>query len=531
MKKNIIIIGSSRSGKTSLSLQICRQYGYSLINLDSVVSGIEKGLPELNIARRLTGKDDTKKLTSFLKAYLHSLNSYNNLQRGINYVIEGSYIELKDIKKLQKKFIVIVLVEKYRTAKEYYDKMLHYDKSYDWTAQIRKSELYKYAKNLKKDNDRIIRYCNKNGIIYYDTSKERDVVFKEVIGMVESKINVDEESQIIKKAVHYGELCINVTAKKYLLEALQRKYKGLFYFDDRFQEACYSLVFSNKKNDTETDKVEKFFVSDFEYFPEYKIDNKKKVCNIYFDDSYDQNALKRIIRKFVYVTFVRFYEEKGAILLHCSAVEKNNEVYIFPAAKFSGKTVTQLNFLNNGYNFITNDFLIIDNNNSYLNFLVAPLYIGIRKTKPWIDLPENFKYAQLKNEGYVRIDNNRIYIRPIDLIAMNNVNFGNIEGKLKYILSPKYCPNENFSIDKMNQAHLLFLLKDNIFYNYLDYNSKNQDYKNPIYKMKAGFNEKKLNGNYILSMLLKTKAYSVKQNENNYMSLINFLDKKGEKTR
>lgn len=531
MKKNIIIIGSSRSGKTSLALQICRGYEYNLINLDSVVSGIENGLPELNITRRLTGKDDTKKLMSFLNAYLHSLNSYNNLQRSINYVIEGSYIDLKNLKNLQKKYIVIVLVEKYKTAKEYYDKMLRYDKSYDWTAQIRKSELYDYAKNLKKDNDRIIRYCSKNGIIYYDTSKKRDIVFKEVMAIIESKINIDEESLMIKKAVHYGSLCINVTAKKYLLEALERKYEGLFYFDDRFQEACYSLIFLNKKNKSETNKLEKFFVSDFEYSPEYKIDNKNKVCNIYFDDSFDQNATKRIIRKFVFVAFIRFYEEKGAILLHCSAVENNNEVYIFPAAKFSGKTVTQLNFLNNGYNFITNDFLIIDNNNGCLNFLVAPLYVGIRKTKPWIDLPENFKYAQLKNEGYIRIDSDRIYIRPIDLISMNNVNFGNIEGKLKYILSPQYCPNENFSIDKMNQADLLFLLKDNIFKNYLDYNSKNKDFKNPIYKMKAGFDEKKLNVKFILSMLLKTKAYSVKQNEHNYMSLINFLDKKGEKTR
>ena len=50
MKKHIIIAGVPRSGKSTISQMIAKQYGYQHISMDSIIAGIEKTFPETGIS-------------------------------------------------------------------------------------------------------------------------------------------------------------------------------------------------------------------------------------------------------------------------------------------------------------------------------------------------------------------------------------------------------------------------------------------------------------------------------------------------
>lgn len=64
MYKNIIILGASRSGKTSFAKRIAKEKGYSIISIDDIVSGLEV-YPELEIHHDGDALDTAKRLSPF----------------------------------------------------------------------------------------------------------------------------------------------------------------------------------------------------------------------------------------------------------------------------------------------------------------------------------------------------------------------------------------------------------------------------------------------------------------------------------
>ena len=49
MKKHIIIAGVPRSGKSTISQMISKNFGYQHISMDSIIAGIESVFPETGI--------------------------------------------------------------------------------------------------------------------------------------------------------------------------------------------------------------------------------------------------------------------------------------------------------------------------------------------------------------------------------------------------------------------------------------------------------------------------------------------------
>ena len=68
MKKNILIIGAARCGKTTLARKLNKEYGYSVISIDDIVSGLSS-YPELNIHHDGDDNLTTKNLGPFLEKY------------------------------------------------------------------------------------------------------------------------------------------------------------------------------------------------------------------------------------------------------------------------------------------------------------------------------------------------------------------------------------------------------------------------------------------------------------------------------
>ena len=187
--KNIIIFGSSRSGKTELAKRLSKKLNYNIVMVDSLVSAFQNSMPEMEINHSNRDGKAINNLEPFLLAYLKSINKMDKKARNINYVIEGSYFNFDTIVKLKEKFIVIVLVNDLANEHEYYDMLKKYDKPHDWTYNLSDEELLDYCKNLYNHNKHIISICKKNGIKYYDTAINREDMFNAILKEITPELN------------------------------------------------------------------------------------------------------------------------------------------------------------------------------------------------------------------------------------------------------------------------------------------------------------------------------------------------------
>lgn len=89
--KNLLIIGTPRSGKTSLANIFCDKFGFSLVSIDVIVSAFAKTFPELEL--HFEPEKSEKKLATYIFAYMKAiLEEFPNR----NFVVEGCHISPKN---------------------------------------------------------------------------------------------------------------------------------------------------------------------------------------------------------------------------------------------------------------------------------------------------------------------------------------------------------------------------------------------------------------------------------------------------
>lgn len=520
MRNNILIFGSSRSGKTMLAKKINKKFNFNIIMTDSVVSAFEKGMPNLNINHTNMDRETLVTLKPFLDAYIKSLNNYNNRQRDINFVIEGSYLDLESYKDYSK-FCRVVLVNSLPTYMDYYNQLKKYDKEYDWTSQISDEDLLEYCKNLKKDNDRIIKYCKENNIRYFDTSSNRESVLDSIVNELSDNIYLDKYKDDGKIAAHYGSLNIVVEAKWYLLDSLRRRYSGVMTFDSQFATKDYRIKFVDELDSDR--EIYSCFIDGINLDAKFTIDNDNRECTVLLDPEHDKQTKKRIMQRMVKFVFLRLFQLKKAIFLHCACVEKDGKAVIISGNPCSGKTVTMLNLLSKGFNYITNDFLIIDYVDGKLKFLPSAKYIGIRKTKEWIETPENKKYKDLESKDKIVVSDDYIMMPPNNLLALNDVDFGDINSCLKVILFPTYTPNKNFEHEKLKSDFVKNELSYQLLFNFLGYNnSPLNSEKYDLYKINVEV-KNEIDNAKVWDEILKVPSFAISQNENTNDEYMGFI--------
>lgn len=201
--KNIIIFGSSRSGKTELAKRLSKELNYSIIMVDSLVSAFQNSMPELEINHSNRDGKSIKNLEPFLLAYLKSINKIDKKARNINYVIEGSYFDFDKVIELSDKFVVIILLNQLDSPKEYYDMLKKYDKPHDWTYNLSDEELLEYCKNLYSHNQYLIKKCNEKDIKYYNTAIDRDKIFDKILLDTKENLNDQFSSKSIKISINH----------------------------------------------------------------------------------------------------------------------------------------------------------------------------------------------------------------------------------------------------------------------------------------------------------------------------------------
>ena len=183
MKKHIIIAGVPRSGKSTISQKIANDFGYQHISMDSIIAGIESVFPETNI----DSDADTNpyentlyissKMAPFLRAMMDS-GEYDECDYGmvidIYQLLPQHYVQYIDSSVCDIYYFGTSEV----TPEERYELLKKYDTPRDYTYYKSEEENKKSCAEIVAVSKQIKEQCRIYDLPYYDTSHDREQVFK-----------------------------------------------------------------------------------------------------------------------------------------------------------------------------------------------------------------------------------------------------------------------------------------------------------------------------------------------------------------
>jgi hypothetical protein len=206
--KNIIVVGPSRVGKSTLARKINEELNYFVISLDKLVATFQGAYPQLDIRLNWNREKTTDNLAPFLGHFLgafssshgvaYELNLRAHAVKGNRFVLEGGYfnfekissiLKMYEIEELKDNFLLIGLVQNKKTADEFVNDFKKYDTEDDWTYGFNDDELREYASKeaipfSRSMTDNLMKY----GFTIYDTSTEREQVLDQIVDDIKSKL-------------------------------------------------------------------------------------------------------------------------------------------------------------------------------------------------------------------------------------------------------------------------------------------------------------------------------------------------------
>lgn len=180
--KNLVILGASRAGKTTLSNEINKIYPqYHIFRGDCIRSSFQEVLPQNGI-NKYNGdgmKEDFAKFCAKL-FYKHIASSNNACY---NYIFDTCDVSVENAKKFfeDENTIIVFLGYPKLTAEEAFNNFRKYEKETDWTVKVSDNELRISAKTWSEKSRIFEEDCKKYNIRFIDTSYNRDEILKELV--------------------------------------------------------------------------------------------------------------------------------------------------------------------------------------------------------------------------------------------------------------------------------------------------------------------------------------------------------------
>ncbi|MBO7453014.1 MAG: hypothetical protein J6U54_21995 [Clostridiales bacterium] len=197
--KNIIIVGPSRSGKSTLARLLNNEFNSFVISIDKLVAVFENAYPDLDIRLNWNRDKTTENIAPFLGNFLgvfsspdgrSALGYSHGAVEDNNFILEGAYYDFDkidsiirsyNIKDPNEQFIRIGLVQCNKTADEFYSDFRRYDTENDWTYHLSDEELRQVAEEAVSYNQEMMKDLTAHGFRVFDTSVDRDAIFSEII--------------------------------------------------------------------------------------------------------------------------------------------------------------------------------------------------------------------------------------------------------------------------------------------------------------------------------------------------------------
>lgn len=184
--KNVIIIGPSRVGKSTLASILCEKYNFNYISGDSIRNAFIDIYPELGYTVKNTV--NRKDFCEFINFIINENNIH--LKRYVYYVIDSADISIEIAKEIFKNSLIIGVGCKEISAEELKNKILEHDINLDWTYGYSEEDLLSISKETINNSINLCNECILNNIHYFDTSLDRYETYNDIYKYIESNIGV-----------------------------------------------------------------------------------------------------------------------------------------------------------------------------------------------------------------------------------------------------------------------------------------------------------------------------------------------------
>jgi len=177
--KNILILGPSRAGKTTLTRKLNEALNYSVVCFDSIVYAFEQSFPQLGICSGGGAENTAASLANFLTHYFRILSYRSEEKNGVKFAAEGGYFDFEKIMPAMndydmiKDFLFIGLVYNNKTPDELFDDIRKNDTEGDWSYNCDDDTLRKCADIFIEDSGLMYDKFQKYNFMIYDVSNGR----------------------------------------------------------------------------------------------------------------------------------------------------------------------------------------------------------------------------------------------------------------------------------------------------------------------------------------------------------------------
>ena len=192
MKKYMIITGVPRAGKSKLSAQVSRRFGYQHISVDSIIAGFEACFPDtgVNTYQGLSSLETlqviSKKMAPFLQAMIDS-GEYDEQEYGVVFdmyqLLPEDYVNCIDSKRCG----ILYLVTGDVTPEERFQIQKEFDTPQDYSYYLSDEERMEGCHYLVEQSILIREQCEKYGLHCYETSRNREQVMEELLSSLVSR--------------------------------------------------------------------------------------------------------------------------------------------------------------------------------------------------------------------------------------------------------------------------------------------------------------------------------------------------------
>ena len=187
MRKNILVLGPSRAGKTTLTKKLNEVLNYSIVCFDSIIYAFEQSFPQLGICHGEGAANTAANLANFLTHYFRVLSHRSEQKNGVKFAAEGGYFDFEKIMlamsdyEIVKDFLLIGLVYNKKTPDEFFGDIRKNDTEDDWSYNCDDDTLLKCVSIFIEDSKLMYNKFLKHNFMIYDVSNDREQVLDKII--------------------------------------------------------------------------------------------------------------------------------------------------------------------------------------------------------------------------------------------------------------------------------------------------------------------------------------------------------------